>query len=52
MSEILSDSSKFELINEDSVKVTLQRETQVTSLLKQHKKTKSIGEQTYNTRYL
>ncbi|XP_046858157.1 uncharacterized protein LOC124451539 [Xenia sp. Carnegie-2017] len=51
ISEILSDSSKFELINEDPVKVTLQRETQVKSLLKQPKKTKSIDEQTYNKLY-
>ena len=51
MSEILSDSSKFELINEDPVKATVQRETQVKSLLKQLKKTKSIDEQTYNKLY-
>ena len=37
MDTILADKSKFQLLNEDPVKVTLQRENQVKSLLKKLK---------------
>ena len=39
---ILADTLKFQLLNEDPVKVTLQRENQVKSLLKKRKAKKRI----------
>ncbi len=51
MDEILSDNSKFELLNDDPVKVTLQRENQVKSLLKKLKAADSINQETYNELY-
>ena len=51
MDEILSSNSKFELLDEDPIKVTLQRENQVKTLLKKLKASKSIDERTYNELY-
>ena len=51
MDAILSDTSKFQLLNEDPVKVTLQRENQVKSLLKKLKATNSLNEKTYSELY-
>ena len=44
MDAILSDTSKFQLLNEDPVKVTLQRENQVKSLLKKLNAANSLNE--------
>ena len=41
---ILADTSKFQLLNEDPVKVTLQRENQVKSLLKKLKAENALSE--------
>ena len=49
MDAILSYMSKF--LNEDPVKVTLQREKQVKSLLKKLKAANSLNEKTYNALY-
>ena len=51
MDAILSDTSKFQLLNEDPVKVTLQRENQVKSLLKKLKAANSLNEKTYSELY-
>ena len=51
MDAILSDTSKFQLLNEDPVKVTLQRENQVKSLMKKLKAANSLNEKTYNELY-
>ena len=51
MDEILPDNSKFELLDEDPIKVTLQRENQVKTLLKKLKASNSIDEKTYNELY-
>ena len=51
MDAILSDTSKFQLLNEDPVKVTLQRENQVKSLLKKLKAANSLNEKTYSKLY-
>ena len=51
MDAILSDTSKFQLLNEDPVKVTLQRENQVKSLMKKLKAANSLSEKTYNELY-
>ena len=37
MAEILADTSKFELLDDDAVKLTLERENQVKALLKKLK---------------
>ena len=34
MDEMLSDTSKFELLNDDAIKLTLKRESQAKTLLK------------------
>ena len=44
MDAILSDTSKFQLLNEDPVKVVLQRENQVKALLKKLKAASSLNE--------
>jgi hypothetical protein len=48
MEEILSDNTKFELLNEDPVKATLQRENHVKTLLKNLKASESIDQKTYS----
>ena len=48
---ILADKSKFQLLNEDPVKVTLQCENQVKSLLKKLKAENSLSEKNYNELY-
>ncbi len=49
MDEILSDSSKFELLNDDAIKLTLKRESrQVKTLLKRLKSNNCINERIYN----
>ena len=45
---ILADTSKFQLLNEDPVKVTLQRENQVKSLLKKLKAENASSKKNYN----
>ena len=51
MDEILSDTSKFELLNDDAIKTTLKRENQVKALLKKLKANNCINERTYNELY-
>ena len=51
MDTILTDKSKFQLLNEGPVKVTLQRENQVKSLLKKLKAENSLSEKSYNELY-
>ena len=51
MDEILSDNSKFVRLNQDRVKLTLQRENQVKTLLKNLKASKSIDQRTYDELY-
>ena len=51
MDEILSDTSKFELLNDDAIKITLKRENQVKALLKKLKANNCINERTYNELY-
>ena len=51
MDEILSDKSKFELLNEDAIKITLKRENQVKALLKKLKTDNCINDRTYNELY-
>ena len=48
MDEILSDTSKFEPLKDDAIKLTLKRENQVKSLLKKLKADNCIDEITYN----
>ena len=50
MNEILSDKSKFELLNY-AIKVTLKRENQVKALLKKLKTNNCINDRTYNELY-
>ena len=45
---ILAEISKFQLLNEDPVKVTLQHENQVKSVLKKLKAENSLSEKNYN----
>ena len=51
MDEILSDTSKFELLNDDAIKLTLKRESQVKTLLKRLKSNNCINERIYNELY-
>ena len=51
MDEILSDKSKFELLNDDAIKITLRRENQVKALLKKLKTNNCINDRTYNELY-
>ena len=51
MDEILSDNSKFELLDEDPIKVNLQRVSQVKILLLKLKASDSIDQRTYNKLY-
>ena len=51
MDEILSDTSKFELLNDDATKLTLKRESQVKTLLMKLKADNCINERTYNELY-
>ncbi|XP_046863266.1 uncharacterized protein LOC124457010 [Xenia sp. Carnegie-2017] len=51
MMEILTDTSKFELLNDDAIKITLKRENQVKTLLRKLKAEKCINEKTYNELY-
>ena len=48
MDEILSDTSKFELLNDDAIKISLKRENQVKASLKKMKANNCINERTYN----
>ncbi len=52
MDEILSDTSKFEPLKDDAIKLTLKRENQVKTLLKKLKADNCIDERTYNELYL
>ena len=49
--EILADSSKFETLDDDAVKLTLKRENQVKALLKKLKSDNCVTEKTYNELY-
>ena len=51
MDEILADTSKFELLDDDAVKLTLKRENQVKVLLKKLKLDNCINAKTYNELY-
>ena len=51
MDEILSDTSKFELLNDDAIKLTLKRESQFKTLLRKLKAGNCINERTYNELY-
>ncbi|XP_046841047.1 uncharacterized protein LOC124435142 [Xenia sp. Carnegie-2017] len=51
MMEILTDTSKLELLNDDAIKITLKRENQVKTLLRKLKAKKCINEKTYNELY-
>ena len=51
MDEILADSSKFEILDDDAVKLTLKRENQVKALLKKLKSDNCVTEKTYNELY-
>ena len=51
MDEILSDTSKFELLNDDTIKLTLKRESQVKTLLRKLKADNCINERTHNDLY-
>ena len=44
MDEILSDTSKFELLNDDAIKITLKRENQFKTLLKKLKADNCIND--------
>ena len=46
MDEILSDTSKFEPLKDDAIKLTLKRENQVKTLLKNLKADNCIDERT------
>ena len=48
---ILADTSKFQLLNEDPVKVTLRRENQAKSLLKKLNAENALSEKNYNELY-
>ena len=43
MDEILADTSKFELLDDDAVKLTIKRENQVKTLLKKLKSDNCIS---------
>ena len=51
MDEILADSSKFEILDDDAVKLTLKRENQVKAFLKKLKSDNCVTEKTYNELY-
>ena len=51
MDEILSDTSKFELLDDDATKLTLKRESQVKTLLRKLKADNCVNERTYNDLY-
>ena len=51
MDEILSDKSKFELLYDDAIKITLKRGNQVEALLKKLKTNNCINDRTYNELY-
>ena len=51
MEEVLSDETKFQRLDENPVKITLQRENQVKTLLKHLKNSESIDQKTYNELY-
>ena len=51
MDEILADTSKFEHLDDDAVKLTLKRENQVKALLKKLKSDNCINAKTYNELY-
>ena len=51
MDEILSDTLKFELLNDDAIKLTLQRENQITTLLTKLEADDCIDEKTYKELY-
>ena len=51
MDEILADTSKFELLDDDAVKLTIKRENQVKALLKKLKSDNCINSKTYNELY-
>ena len=51
MDEILSDKSKFELLNDDAINITLRRENQVKALLKKLKTNNCINDRTHNELY-
>jgi hypothetical protein len=43
MDEILSDTSKFELLDDDAIKLTVKRESQVKTLLRKLKADNCVG---------
>ena len=51
MDEILADTSKFELLDDDAVKLTIKRENQVKALLEKLKSDNCINSKTYNELY-
>ena len=51
MDEILDNTSKFELLDDDAVKLTIKRENQVKALLKKLKSDNCINAKTYNELY-
>ena len=51
MDEILADTSKFELLDDDAVKLTIKRENQVKALLKKLKTDNCINAKTCNELY-
>ena len=52
MNDILQDNTKFQRLNDDPVKLTLQRENQFKKLLATLKKSESITPETYDKLYL
>ena len=51
MDEILADTSKFELLDDDAVKLTVKRENQVKALLKKLKSDNCTNAKTFNELY-
>ena len=51
MNDILQDNTKFQRLNDDPVKLTLQRENQLKKLLATLKKSESITPETYDKLY-
>ena len=51
MDEILSETLKFELLNDDAIKLTLKRENQIKTLLTKLKADNCINEKTYKELY-
>ena len=51
MDEILADTSKCELLDDDAVKLTIKRENQVKALLKKLKSDNCMNSKTYNELY-